>query len=185
MDSVYQVAQTKMERAMDSLRSSLSKIRTGRASTAIVEDVLIPYYGSSVPLKQIASLTLGDSRTIIVQPWEKHLLPVIEKAIRDAADSGLNPVTRGAEVCVPMPPLSEERRRDLAKIVRSECELGRVSVRNIRREANSSLKESMKKKEISEDEEHNLQDKIQKLTDRFVEEIDRIMQDKEAEVMTI
>ncbi|WP_092343128.1 MULTISPECIES: ribosome recycling factor [Candidatus Ichthyocystis] len=174
-----------MEKALDSLRSSLSKIRTGRASTVIVEDVLVPYYGSSVPLKQIASLTLSDSRTILIQPWEKHLLPVIEKAIRDSADLGLNPVTRGAEVCVPMPLLSEERRRDLAKVVRSECEFGRVSIRNIRREANSSLKDSMKRKEISEDEERNLQDKIQKLTDRFVDDIDRIMQDKETEVMTI
>ncbi len=184
VDDIQRLTQDKMEKTIGSLKVSLSKIRTGRANTSLVEDVLVPYYGSTIPVKQVASLTLSDSRTIMIQPWEKSLLPAIEKAIRDS-DLCLNPFTKSDAVCVPMPALSEERRRDLAKLVRSESELGRVSIRNIRRDANSSLKESLKKKEISEDEERSLQDKIQKLTDRFIADIDDIMHAKETEVMTI
>lgn len=184
MDDIEKITKEKMEKALSAVQAAFSKIRTGRAHTGLVEHIPVPYYGSFVPLCQVASLTLADSRTISVQPWEKGLLPVIEKAIRNA-DLGLNPVSSGEAVCVPMPFLSEERRRDLVKIVRSESELGRVSIRNIRRDANSSLKSALKQKTISEDEEHHLQDKIQKLTDRFIADIDKLMQAKENEVMSI
>jgi ribosome recycling factor len=173
-----------MERSIEALRLDLSKVRTGRAHTGLLDHVQVEYYGSMVPLSQVANIGLADGRTITVQPWEKKLVPVVEKAIRDS-DLGLNPATQGETVRVPMPPLTEERRRELTKVVKHEGENARVAVRNLRRDANQQLKELLKKKEISEDDDRRAQDEIQKLTDKFVADIDRMIADKEKEIMTV
>lgn len=174
----------KMQRSIDSFRSDLSKIRTGRAHTGLLEQIHVEYYGSPVPLSQVANLTLVDARTIGVQPWEKKMVAVVEKAIRES-DLGLNPATQGDLIRVPMPALTEERRRELTKVVKGEAENAKVAVRNLRREANEQLKKLVKDKTISEDDERRATDDIQKLTDRSVAEIDKLAQVKETEIMTV
>lgn len=174
----------KMLKSLESLKSDLGKVRTGRAHTGILDHVQVEYYGSPVPLSQVANVSLIDARTISVQPWEKTMLAKVEKAIRDA-DLGLNPSTMGELVRVPMPALTEERRKELIKLVRSEAENSRIAVRNLRRDANNQLKEAVKSKEISEDEERRAQDDIQKLTDRHIAEVDKILAQKEQDLMQI
>jgi len=177
-------AEQKMQRSLDAFKNDLSKIRTGRAHTGLLDHIQVDYYGSPVPISQVANLTLVDARTIGVQPWEKKMVGVIEKAIRES-DLGLNPATHGDLIRVPMPPLTEERRRELTKVVKSEGETAKVAVRNLRRDANEQLKKLVKDKEISEDDERRGSDDIQKLTDKFVAEIDKLVQTKEGEIMTV
>ncbi|MCK6428741.1 MAG: ribosome recycling factor [Burkholderiaceae bacterium] len=177
-------AEQKMQKSVETLKHDLAKVRTGRAHTGLLDHVLVDYYGSMVPIAQVANVGLGDARTITVQPWEKKMAPVIEKAIRDS-DLGLNPATHGDLIRVPMPPLTEERRRELTKVVRHEGETAKVAVRNLRRDAIAHLKDLLKKKEVSEDEERRAQDEVQKLTDRFVAEIDKLIAEKEKEIMTV
>jgi ribosome recycling factor len=174
----------RMRKSLDALRADLGKIRTGRAHTGLLDHVMVDYYGSPTLLTQVANITLVDARTIGVQPWEKNMVGKVERAIRDA-DLGLNPATNGELIRVPMPMLTEERRRDLIKLVKSEGEDAKIAVRNIRRDANSSLKDLLKKKEISEDDERRVQDDIQKLTDRFVAEIDQSLATKEVDLMAV
>lgn len=177
-------SEQKMQKSLESLQLSLSKIRTGRASIGLLDHVQVEYYGSMVAVSQVANVTLIDARTIGVNPWEKNMIAPVDKAIRDS-DLGLNPAAVGDLIRVPMPPLSEERRKELVKVVRSEGEQGRVAVRNLRRDANDNLKKLLKEKEISEDDERRAQDEIQKLTDRFVGEIDSMLETKEQEIMTV
>ncbi|WP_233830626.1 ribosome recycling factor [Paraburkholderia sp. ZP32-5] len=174
----------KMQRSIDAFKNDLSKIRTGRAHTGLLDHIQCDYYGSPVPISQVANLTLIDARTIGVQPWEKKMVQVVEKAIRES-DLGLNPATHGDVIRVPMPALTEERRRELTKVVRSEAETAKVAVRNLRRDANEQLKKLVKDKEISEDDERRAGDDVQKLTDKFVAEIDKLVVTKEAEIMTV
>jgi ribosome recycling factor len=174
----------RMHKSLDALKADLTKIRTGRAHTGLLDHVMVDYYGSPTLVTQVANITLVDARTIGVQPWEKNMVGKVERAIRDA-DLGLNPATNGDLIRVPMPMLTEERRRDLIKLVKSEGEDAKIAVRNIRRDANGSLKELLKKKEISEDDERRVQDEIQKLTDRFVAEIDHSLAVKEVELMAV
>ncbi|CAM2189390.1 ribosome-recycling factor [Paraburkholderia sacchari] len=177
-------AEQKMQRSIEAFKSDLAKIRTGRAHTGLLDHIQVDYYGSPVPISQVANLTLVDARTIGVQPWEKKMVQVIEKAIRES-DLGLNPATHGDLIRVPMPALTEERRKELTKIVKNEGETAKVAVRNLRRDANEQLKKLVKDKEISEDDERRGGDDVQKLTDRFVAEIDKLVQTKEAEIMTV
>ena len=174
----------RMHKSLDALRADLGKIRTGRAHTGLLDHVMVDYYGSPTLVTQVANVTLIDARTIGVQPWEKNMVGKVERAIRDA-DLGLNPATNGEIIRVPMPMLTEERRRDLIKLVKSEGEDAKIAVRNIRRDANNSMKELLKKKEISEDDDRRMQDEIQKLTDRFVAEIDQMLVVKEADLMAV
>jgi len=174
----------KMQRSIDAFKNDLSKIRTGRAHTGLLDHIQVDYYGSPVPISQVANLTLIDARTIGVQPWEKKMVPVVEKAIRES-DLGLNPATQGDVIRVPMPALTEERRRELTKVARSEAETAKIAVRNLRRDANEQLKKLVKDKEISEDDERRAGDDVQKLTDKFVTEIDKLVTTKEAEIMTV
>ncbi|MBP9714289.1 MAG: ribosome recycling factor [Sterolibacterium sp.] len=177
-------AEQKMLKSIDALKQDLAKVRTGRAHTGILDHVHVDYYGSPVPLSQVANVTLIDARTIGVQPWEKPMMAKVEKAIRDA-DLGLNPAAQGEMIRVPMPMLTEERRRELTKVVKQEAESAKVAVRNLRRDANNQLKDALKKKEISEDDERRVQDEIQKLTDRFVVDVDKIVADKEKDLMAV
>lgn len=174
----------KMQRTIDAFKADLAKIRTGRAHTGLIDHIQVDYYGSNVPISQVANVTLIDSRTIGVQPWEKKLVQPVEKAIRDS-DLGLNPSTQGDVIRVPMPMLTEERRRELVKVVKNEAEAAKVAVRNLRRDANDQAKKLVKDKDISEDDERRSQDDVQKLTDRFVAEIDKLVQIKEGEIMTV
>jgi ribosome recycling factor len=174
----------KMQKSIESLKADLGKVRTGRAHTGLLDHVQVDYYGSPVPISQVANITLIDARTIGVQPWEKPLVGKVEKAIRDA-DLGLNPASQGEMIRVPMPPLTEERRRDLIKVVKHEGEDTKVALRNLRRDANNHLKDALKKKEISEDDERRAQDEIQKLTDRYVQEVDKLLAEKEKDLMAI
>ena len=177
-------AEQKMQRSIDAFKNDLSKIRTGRAHTGLLDHIQVDYYGSPVPISQVANLTLIDARTIGVQPWEKKMVPVVEKAIRES-DLGLNPATQGDVIRVPMPALTEERRRELTKVARSEAETAKIAVRNLRRDANEQLKKLVKDKEISEDDERRAGEDVQKLTDKFVSEIDKLVTTKEAEIMTV
>ncbi len=177
-------AEQRMRKSIDALRADLGKIRTGRAHTGLLDHVMVEYYGSPTLVTQVANITLVDARTIGVQPYEKNMIGKVERAIRDA-DLGLNPATNGELIRVPMPMLTEERRRDLIKLVKSEGEDAKIAVRNIRRDANGSLKDMLKKKEISEDEERRVQDEVQKLTDRFVAEIDQALAAKEVDLMAV
>lgn len=181
---ITQTSEDKMRKSIESLQLSLTKIRTGRASTGILDHVHVDYYGSMVPISQVANMTLIDSRTVGVTPWEKKMVSAVDKAIRES-DLGLNPAVLGDIIRVPMPPLSEERRRELTKVVKSEGEHAKVAVRNLRRDANDKLKRLLKDKSVSEDEERRAQDAMQKLTDRFVAEIDSILEVKEKEIMTV
>jgi len=184
ISDVKKTADQKMHKSIETLRADLAKIRTGRAHTGLLDHIHVDYYGTSMPLPQVANVTLADRRTIGVQPWEKKMIPVVEKAIRDS-DLGLNPATSGDMIRVPMPALTEERRRDLIKVVHKEAEGARIAVRNVRRDANEQLKKLLKDKQCSEDEERRAHDELQKLTDRFVAEIDQLMQVKETDLMAI
>ena len=181
---IKKTTEQKMHKSLDALKADLSKVRTGRAHAGLLDHVTVDYYGNPTLVNQVANITLIDARTIGVQPWEKNMVSKVEKAIRDA-DLGLNPSTNGDLIRVPMPMLTEERRRDLIKVIKSEGETAKIAVRNIRRDANNTLKEALKKKEIAEDEERRTQDEIQKLTDRFVAEIDKALAAKEADLMAV
>ena len=181
---VKKTAEQKMKKSIEALRNDLAKVRTGRAHTGLLDHVMVDYYGTPTPVPQVANVTLLDARTIGVSPWDKKLGPAIEKAIRDS-DLGLNPAAMGETIRVPMPSLTEERRRDLIKVVHKEGEGARVAVRNVRRDAIQHLKDLLKKKEVAEDEERRAQDDIQKLTDRHIAEIDKMLQAKEADLMAI
>ena len=174
----------KMSKTIETLKTDLAKIRTGRAHTGILDHVQVDYYGSMVPISQVANITLIDARTIGVQPWEKKMVQAVEKAIRES-DLGLNPATQGDLIRVPTPALTEERRRDLTKVVRHEGEEAKIAVRNLRRDANTQLKDGLKAKTLSEDDERRAQDEIQKLTDRAVADIDKLLAQKEADIMTV
>jgi len=181
---IKKTAEQKMGRSIESLKNDLQKIRTGRAHPGILDQVHVDYYGSPVPISQVANVSLLDARTISVQPWEKGMGPKIEKAIRES-DLGLNPSSQGDLLRVPMPALSEERRKDLTKVVRHAGEEARIAVRNVRRDANDHAKKLLKDKEISEDDERRSLDELQKLTDRTIAEIDRLTSAKEAEILAV
>ncbi|MGE8547817.1 ribosome recycling factor [Alcaligenes sp. WGS1538] len=184
LSEIKSTTDTRMAKSIESLKTGLAKIRTGRATTGLLDHVQVEYYGSPVPVSQVSNITVVDARTLNVQVWEKNMAGPIEKAIRDS-DLGLNPISMGDSIRVPMPALTEERRRDLAKVVRSEGEDAKVAIRNLRRDANDTLKKQVKDKEISEDEERRAQDEVQKLTDKYVAEIDKLIAQKEAEIMTV
>ena len=177
-------AETKMARSIEAFKNELQKIRTGRAHAGMLDQIHVEYYGSEVPLSQVANLSLLDARTISVQPWEKNMTSKIEKAIRES-DLGLNPSTTGDLIRVPMPMLTEERRKELTKVVRHQGEEAKVAVRNLRREANDAAKKLLKDKEVTEDEERRLNDDVQKLTDRTIAEVDRLVQAKEADILAV
>ncbi len=174
----------KMQKSIETLKADLAKVRTGRAHTGILDHVMVDYYGSPTQITQVANVTLLDARTIGVQPWEKKMIAVIEKAIRES-DLGLNPATQGDVIRVPTPPLTEERRKEMVKLVKGEGEDAKVAVRNIRRDANEGLKKLLKDKAVSEDDERRAQEDVQKLTDKFVAEIDKLMAEKEKEILTV
>jgi len=177
-------AADKMAKSIETLKHDLAKIRTGRAHTGLIDHLRVDYYGSEVPINQVANVTLADARTISIQPFEKKMVQVVEKAIRDS-DLGVNPATSGDVIRVPMPPLTEERRRDLIKVVRHEAENARIAVRNIRRDANEHLKKLLKDHAVAEDDERHAQTDVQKLTDRFVAEIDKVLATKEADLLAV
>ncbi|MET0963452.1 MAG: ribosome recycling factor [Noviherbaspirillum sp.] len=174
----------KMNKSIETLKADLAKVRTGRAHAGILDHVRVDYYGNPTQLSQVANITLIDARTIGVQPWEKKMIGAIEKAIRES-DLGLNPATQGDVIRVPTPALTEERRKEMVKLVKTEAEDAKIAVRNIRRDANEGLKKLLKDKAISEDDERRAQDDVQKLTDGFVKEIDRLVAEKEKEVLTV
>jgi ribosome recycling factor len=181
---VKKTAEEKMKKTLEALRNDLAKVRTGRAHTGLLDHVMVDYYGTPTAVPQVANVTLLDARTIGVTPWEKKMAGAIEKAIRDS-DLGLNPATQGETVRVPMPALTEERRKDLIKVVHKEGESGRVAVRNVRRDAIQHLKDLLKHKKVAEDDERRAQDDVQKLTDRYIAEIDKLLQAKEADLMAV
>ena len=181
---IKKTAEQKMSKTVETLKHDLTKVRTGRAHTGLLDHIHVDYYGAPMPINQCANVTLADARTITVQPWEKKMVPVIEKAIRDS-DLGLNPATSGDLIRVPMPALTEERRRDLIKVVRHEAENARVAVRNVRRDANEHLKKLLKDHAVAEDDERHAQVDVQKLTDRFIAEIDKVLAAKEADLMAV
>ena len=180
------IAQTehKMKATVEHTREEFVKIRTGRASTGLLDQIKVDYYGYPTPLNQVAQVGVGDARTLTVQPWEKNMVKVVEKAIRDS-DLGLNPATSGDVIRVPLPPLTEERRRELSKVVRGMGEDSKVAIRNLRRDANTHVERLTKDKEISEDDERRAETEVQKLTDKYVAEIDKVVADKEKEIMTV
>ncbi len=184
IEDIHKDAESRMKKSVESLQTEFSKIRTGRAHTSLLDHVNVEYYGSNVPLSQVARINVEDSRMLSVTPWEKDMVKPVEKAIM-ASDLGLNPNTAGTVIRIPMPAMTEERRRDLVRVVKAEAEGGRVAVRNIRRDANSDLKTLEKEKEISEDELRRAEDGIQKLTDQFVAEIEKVLEVKEKELMEV
>ncbi len=184
ISEVKKSAEHKMLKTLETFKTDLAKVRTGRAHTGLLDHVMVDYYGSDVPVNQVANVTLIDARTIGVQPWEKPMVVKVEKAIRDS-DLGLNPSSMGELIRVPMPMLTEERRKDLIKVVRTEAEGARVAVRNVRRDANNDFKNLLKDKSITEDDERRGQDDIQKLTDKYIAEIDKALQVKETELLSV
>ncbi|MGQ2966518.1 ribosome recycling factor [Methylophilus sp.] len=184
VEEIKKSAEQKMQKSLESLRTDLAKVRTGRAHAGLLDHVMVEYYGSYVAVNQVANVNLGDARTINVQPYEKNMIGKVEKAIRDS-DLGLNPATNGDLIRVPMPMLTEERRKDLTKIVRTEGEGAKVAIRNVRRDANDALKKLVKDKAISEDDEHRAQDEVQKMTDKAVAEVDKLLQQKETDLMAV
>ncbi|MGM0768922.1 MAG: ribosome recycling factor [Pseudomonadota bacterium] len=177
-------AEKKMKKSLEALNSAFNKIRTGRAHPAILDSVMVNYYGQETPLKQVASVNVEDNRTLTVSPWEKNLMPTIEKAIM-SSDLGLNPATSGDIIRIPMPMLTEETRKEMVKQAKADAEHGRVSIRNARRDANSMLKDLLKEKEINEDEERRGEDEIQKLTDRHIAEVEKMLKAKEEDLMAV
>ena len=184
ISDIKKTTEQKMAKSLETLKADFGKVRTGRAHAGILDHVTVEYYGNPTLVNQVANITLIDARTIGVQPWEKKMISAVEKAIRDS-DLGLNPSTNGDVIRVPMPMLTEERRRDLIKVVKNEAENAKVAVRNIRRDANEHLKKLLKDKQVSEDDERRAQDDVQKLTDRFVAEIDKALQAKETDLMAV
>lgn len=184
INEIKQEAQQRMDKCVDAFKQHISKVRTGRASPSILDGVMVDYYGSSTPLRQLANVVAEDSRTLAITVFDRSLGPAVEKAIL-TADLGLNPSSAGTVIRVPLPPLTEERRRELTKIVKNEAEQGRVAVRNVRRDANDKLKALLKDKAISEDEERKAQDEVQKLTDSYIKKVDTVLADKETELMAI
>lgn len=184
IEDIKKDTKDRMAKSVEALRHELTKIRTGRAHTDLLDHITVPYYGVDTPLAQVANISVVDSRTLGVTPWEKHMVQPIEKAIMDS-DLGLNPNSAGTLIRIPLPAMTEDRRKELIRVVRNETEQGRVAVRNIRRDANAHLKELVKEKAITEDEERKAEDVIQKLTDKYVGELDAVLQAKEAELMEI
>ena len=184
INDVKNTAEQKMGKSIEALKHDFAKIRTGRAHAGLLDHIHVDYYGSSTPLSQVASVTLADARTIGVQPFEKKMIPVVEKAIRES-DLGVNPATSGDMIRIPMPAMTEERRKELTKVVHKEAEAARIAVRNIRRDANEHLKKLLKDKQVSEDDERHALVDLQKLTDRFIAEIDKLMAQKETDLMAI
>ncbi|MCL9683715.1 ribosome recycling factor [Legionella maioricensis] len=184
INDIKQDSEKRMKKTIEVLRTDMTKIRTGRANAGLLDHVQVDYYGNLTPLSQVANITTSDARTITVTPWEKSMVAAIEKAIL-TSDLGLNPATAGSAIRVPMPPLTEERRKELIKVVRNEGEQGRVSIRNIRRDANNQLKELVKEKAISEDDERRATEVIQKLTDKYIAEVDAVLVEKEKDLMEI
>lgn len=184
IDEILEDAEVRMGKSVESLRAELTKIRTGRAHPSLLDQVSVDYYGAETPISQVANVTVEDSRTLAVAPWEKQMVSVVEKAIMNSG-LGLNPSTAGNLIRIPMPPLTEERRRELVKVVKGEGEGAKVAVRNIRRDANSDFKSMLKEKDISEDECRQAEDSIQKLTDKFVASVDEVIAAKEKELMEI
>jgi ribosome recycling factor len=181
---VKKSAEQKMQKSVEALKVDLGKVRTGRAHTGLLDHIKVDYYGSMMPISQVANVTLADAHTIAVQPWEKKMVQVVEKALRDS-DLGINPATSGDVIRVPMPALTEERRKELVKVVHKEAEATRVAVRNIRRDAITHLKDLLKAKSVAEDDERRAQDDIQKLTDRYIGEVDKALHAKEADLMAV
>lgn len=184
VDDIQKRTEERMRKSIDALRHELAKIRTGRAHPSLLEHVKVDYYGSDVPISQVANVTAEDARTLTVTPWERNMVAVVDKAIR-SSDLGLNPATSGMVIRVPMPPLTEQRRKDLIKVVRHEGENGKVAIRNIRRDANGEVKAALKEKQISEDQERRIEELVQKLTDQYIKEIDALLDEKEADLMAI
>jgi len=184
INDIKNTAEQRMQKSVAAMQTEMAKIRTGRAHPNLLEAIMVPYYGNDTPLTQVANISVTDACTLTVAPWEKSLLPAIEKAIL-TADLGLNPATSGDVLRVPLPPLTEERRKDMTKIARTEAEHARIAIRNIRRDANNQLKDLLKNKDITEDEEHNAQDAIQKLTDKYIKEADGHLATKEADLMEV
>jgi len=184
INEIIKDAEERMQKSVDSLRGQMSKVRTGRAHPSILDSVMVNYYGVDTPLKQLANITTEDSRTLALTVFDKSSTQAVEKAIM-TSDLGLNPASAGTVIRIPLPPLTEERRRDLVKIVRNEAEQGRVAVRNIRRDANSDVKELLKEKEITEDEERAAEEQIQKITDKYVKQIDEALKAKEQDLMEV
>jgi len=181
---VKKSAEQKMQKSVEALKVDLGKVRTGRAHTGLLDHIRVDYYGSMMPISQVANVTLADAHTIAVQPWEKKMVQVVEKALRDS-DLGINPATSGDVIRVPMPALTEERRKELVKVVHKEAENTRVAVRNIRRDAITHLKDLLKAKSVSEDDERRAQDDIQKLTDRYIGDVDKALHAKEADLLAV
>jgi ribosome recycling factor len=184
IDEIIADADSRMGKSIDALHTELAKIRTGRAHPSLLDQIKVDYYGTPTPINQVANVSVEDSRTLMVTPWEKSMVSPVEKAIMNS-DLGLNPATAGTVIRIPMPPLTEERRRDLVRVVKQEAEQARVAIRNIRRDANSDFKDLLKEKEISEDEERQAEDRIQKLTDKHVARVDEVLSVKEAELMEV
>ncbi|NWG87594.1 MAG: ribosome recycling factor [Hydrogenophilaceae bacterium] len=184
INDIKKSAEDKMKKSIESLKTDFAKVRTGRAHTGILDHVKVDYYGSPMPINQVANISVLDAHTLGVQPWEKPMVAKVEKAIRDA-DLGLNPATMGDIIRVPMPPLTEERRKELVKLVRGESENGKVAVRNIRRDAIAHVKDLLKNKEIGEDDNRRAEDDIQKLTDKYIAEIDKALAEKEKELLAV
>lgn len=184
IEDIKKDAADRMKKSVAALTNAMAKIRAGRAHTSLLDHVMVPYYGSDVSLSQVANVGIEDSRTLVVTPWEKPMLSVVEKAIM-TSDLGVNPNSAGMTIRIPIPPLTEERRRDLVKVAKSEAENARVAVRNIRRDANSTLKELLKEKEISEDEERGAEEAIQKLTDSGIKQIEAVFAEKETDLMEV
>jgi len=183
-NKIIKDAETKMQKSLEALKQEFSKLRSGRAHPSLIEHILVDYYGNPTPLNRVANVNVEDARTLVVIPWEKTMVKPIEKAIM-TADLGLNPATSGTNIRVPLPPLSEERRKELVKHAKHEAENSKVSVRNIRRDANNQVKELLKAKEISEDEERRAQDQIQKLTDKVIAEVDTLFSNKEKDLLEV
>ncbi len=184
IEKIKKEAEARMSKSIDALKSELTKVRTGRANTALLDHVHVDYYGAKTPLNQVANVAVADARTLTVTPWDRSMVGAVEKAILESG-LGLNPVTVGQTMKVPMPPLSEERRRELGKVVHKEGEAAKVAIRNIRRDSNTHLKDAVKKKEISEDEEKRAEEAIQKLTDRFIAEVDKLVHAKEQDLLEV
>jgi len=184
INDIKKDAEGRMHKSIDALKSELTKLRTGRAHTSLLDHITVDYYGNTTPLNQVASITVSDARTLTVVPWEKNMVQVIEKAII-TSNLGLNPAVSGMNIRVPLPPLTEERRKDLIKVVRHEGENAKVAIRNIRRDANNDLKSLNKDKEITDDEQRKAEDEMQKLTDKYIKEIDTILAAKEKDLMEI
>ncbi len=184
LNDIYQEAEQRMQKSIDALQHELSKLRTGRAHTSLLENIKVSYYGQDVPLNQVASVSVADSRTLMVTPWEKTMVQAVEKAIM-TSELGLNPATAGTAIRVPLPPLTEDRRKELIRVVKAEGENAKIAIRNIRRDANNQLKDLLKDKEISEDDERKAQDQVQKITDKLTAQVDKLLSAKEADLMEV